>query len=108
MRVVDPESLAQRIEAVALAGEHFAREAQRVGQLRVGSSTHLMSGQRELEVEERNVEGRVVDDPLGAAGEIEALTGEVAEFRLASQVGPRLAMNFPGSEIDVGLGAAED
>src|SRR6266536_408712 len=108
MRVVDSEPLAQRIEVVALAGEHLAREAQRVGELRVHASAHLMSGHSKLKVEKSDVERRVVNDPLGATREIEELGDDVAEFRLAAQVVPRLAMDFGRAEVDVALRVDEE
>ena len=103
VRVVDAEALAQRIEAVALAGEHLAGERQRVGQLPVGRRRGRVPGERELDVEERDVERRVVDDPLGAAREIEELGGDVAEFRLALEVVPRLAVHFGRADVDLAL-----
>ena len=103
--LVDAEALAQRVEVVALARELLARQRQRVDQLqRTRRRTRQRSHSVELVVEERDVERRVVDDPLGAAREVEELGREVAEPRPALQVVPRHAVHFGRADVDLALG----
>ena len=88
VRVVDQVALAQRIERVLAPG----MELPGVGE-RVEDSGHLRFDGRapdpvELDVQEFNVERRVVDDELGAAHVVQELDGDLAEPRL---VGEKLA-----------------
>ena len=68
VRVVDLVALAQRVEAVALAGMHLARERERIEHAaqRRDACAHSPRQPRELGVQEGDVEGGVVDDELGA------------------------------------------
>ena len=59
---------------------------------------------RELGVEERDVERRVVDDPFGAAREIDELGRDVAEVRPVAQVVPRHAVDLGRADVDLALG----
>ena len=71
LRVVDAIALAQRIEAVALAGVQLSRERQRVEhRAEADTCRRRRPAGAELRVEERDVEGRVVDDQLRAADEL--------------------------------------
>ena len=76
-------ALAQRIEAVALARVHLARERQRVDH--GAEVAHPARGARQalqLRVEERDVERRVVNDQLRAVDELEQLVDDLREARL--------------------------
>src|SRR4029453_10536846 len=77
--VVDAEPLAQRIEAVAFAGEEIASERECIDHARMEVATFREHRLFELEVEECEVERRVVDDPFGALGEGDELGGYLAE-----------------------------
>ena len=104
VRIVDAEALAQGVEAIALAGEHLAGERQRVGELPVRLRGRRVPGEPQLDVEERHVERRVVDDPLGAARELQELGCDIGEFRLALEVVPGLAMHHGGARVYLALG----
>ena len=101
VRVVDAETFAQRVEAVALAGEHLARQRQRVDQSRVRLRATGGFRDPEFGVEEGDVERRVVDDPLGAAREREELRRYVAKTGLALEIVPRHPVDFGRAGVDL-------
>ena len=101
MRVVDAVALAQRIEAVALARVHLARERQRVDHRAEVAHPARRTGQAlQLRVEERDVERRVVNHQLRAVDELEQLVDDVREARL-------LREEFVGDAVHVLRGAVD-
>jgi hypothetical protein len=62
---------------------------------------------RELRVQERHVEGRVVDQELGAVDELEELVDDVGEARLVGEVLGRHAVHLGGREVDGALRVEE-
>ncbi len=104
VRIVDTEALAQRIEAVALAGEHLARQRQRIDHIAMHIGTARQFGAREFLVEEGEVERRVVDHPLCVAREVDELGGDVAKLRLTLEIFPRHPVNLGRAEVDLALG----
>ena len=85
-------------------GNCVAGERQRVDELHVDVAADARLAQRELVIEERDVERRVVDDPLGASREVEELGGKVAEARPGAQILPRHAVHLGRRRVDVALG----
>ena len=82
-RIVDFVTLAQCVQAVALAGMHALARAQvyrAPGTREATAATRLGRSvdARELSVEERDVERRVVDHELGTVDEREQLLGDLA------------------------------
>jgi len=104
MRVIDAEPLAQRVEAVALAREHLARQGERVDHARMNGRAAVEVGKPQLGVEKADVERRVVDDPLGATSELGELGGDVAKSRLALQILPGHAVDLGRAGVDLALG----
>ncbi len=106
VRVVDRIALAQRVEAVALARVHLARERQRVEHAadvacRQRLLEHALLGQqRELRIHEGDVERRVVDDQLGVGDELAQLGEDVGEARLAAEEFGRETVHLHGTRID--------
>jgi len=66
--------------------------------------TRLSRQARELRIEERDVEGGVVDHELGAREEREQLVGDFRKARLPVQIGARNAMHRERAVVDVTLG----
>ena len=84
--VVDVQALAQRIQAVALAGIGLARQSQGIQHRAVVADAAVGRPQpRQLGVEEAQVEGRVVDDEFRPFDVSEELVGHVGEARLVGQ-----------------------
>ena len=104
VRIVDAEALAERVEAVALAGEHLAREREGVDDARVEIRAPGARHARELGVEKADVERRVVDDPFRAAGELDEFRRDLPELRLALEIVPRHSVHFGRAGIDLALG----
>jgi hypothetical protein len=65
-RVVDAQAVAQRIQAVALAGVHLLGHAQRVGHAAHEAGERGLAEQLQFLVQEADVERGVVDDDFGA------------------------------------------
>src|SRR6187549_2778549 len=102
--VVDAVPLAQCVETVALAGMQAARERERVEDL--AESRHgadIARQARELGVEETDVEGRVMDDELGAVDEREQLIDDFGKFRRVLQLGRIDTVNGQRAGIDLAL-----
>ena len=78
--------------------------AERVGQLDVHVAARALLAQRELVVEERDVERRVVDDPFGAAREVEELGREVAKPRPGLRSSHVMPWTLGRGCVDLALG----
>ena len=63
--VVHTQPVAQGIERIALAGEHFLGHHQRVGHAGHEFTEGRLADELQFLVQETDVEGRVVDDDLG-------------------------------------------
>src|SRR5690349_21601986 len=81
----------------------LAREGERIGDPLYMVGEPPMAGERELEVEELDVELGVVDDDLGAGDEVEELAGDVGELGFRAQVFERQAVYARRAEVDVAL-----
>ena len=85
-RIIHAQSLAQRIEAVALAWIAIARHLQRIQHAAaVGNATQTLLQRGEFGVEKAHVEASVVDDQLGAIDKRQKLLDHVGEQRLVEQ-----------------------
>ena len=83
----------------------FDVNPKRVAQLRRGRDLTRLTGQaRQLRIQERDVERRVVDHELRAAQEGEQLLGDVRKARLPVQVGARDAVHRERAVLDLALG----
>ena len=108
--VLDVIALAQRVQAVALAGVHVAGQLQGVEDPAVlGDRTEprLASPgieQAELVIHEAHVEGRVVDHQLGTLDEGPEGVGDLGEHRLVGDPLIGDAMHADGLGLDVPLG----
>ncbi len=71
MRIVDRVTLAQGIEVVALAGVHLARQRQGVEHPAYLVDLVRQRRARELGIQERHIEGSVVDDQLRIPHELQ-------------------------------------
>ena len=103
--IVDAVTLAQRVEAVALAGMQAARQSQRVDD---GADRRhagrLAAGPAQFGIQEAHVELGVVDHQLGTGDEAQELLGNLAEARLALEHVDGNAVHFLGTRIDVTVG----
>ena len=106
VRIVDRIALAQRVEAVALARVHLAREGKRVEHAADVARRHLLlehalrGEHRQFRIHERDVERRVVDDQLGVGHELTQLVEDVGEARLAAEEFGREAVHLHRTRID--------
>ena len=85
VRVLDVVAAAQGIQAVALPRMHLPRHHQGVGDLAQRGRGQPVGQARELRVDKANVEGRVMDDHLGAAQVVGKLRRHILEMRLVGK-----------------------
>ena len=102
--VVDAVALAERIEAVALPGVEFSGERQGVehgaaGLERCGLGIETL----ELGVQKSEIEGRVMNDKLGALNELQQLLDHLSELGLTLELGERKAVDRRGALVDLAL-----
>ena len=102
--VGDHQTLAQRIEVVALAGVALARHQQRIGDARDvrRKGTQVQPGQ--FGIQKARVERGVVDDDLGTAAEIQKLAGDLRKGGLVAQVVPGHAVHGGRPLVHLPLG----
>ena len=104
-RVVDAVALAQGIETVALPGVQLTRHGERIEDLAERCDLARLTGQTlELRIQERDVEGGVVDHELRAFDELQELVCDLREARLTIQLGARDAVHGERAVIDLALG----
>ena len=104
-RIVDRIALAERIEAVALARVHAARQLERVeNEAELAHAPQLARHAPELHVEKRKVEGRVVNDEFGAAHELQEFLSHLDKTGLVGEVFAAHAVHLRGARIDFPLG----
>jgi hypothetical protein len=103
-RVVHLVALAERVQAVALPGMQAPRERQRVEHAADVGDRPAGARERQLRVEEADVEFRIVDDELGALDEREELPRDVREARLRGQELAGDAVHGERRRLDLALG----
>ena len=103
--VVHVETLAQRVQRIALAGIALARHVQRVLDAAdpVAQAAVLRAQHRKLVVEETDVEGRVVDDQLGTVDECEESIGDVREPWFVGEEFEGQAGDFLGAGLEFAI-----
>ena len=104
MRIVDTEALAERVQAVALAGKHLAGEREGVDHAGVDVRARRKRDARELGVEKPDVERSVVDDPFRARREGDEFRGDLLESRLALEIVPGHPVHFGRANVDLAFG----
>ena len=102
--VVDAVALAERVEAVALAGMHAPRERERVADAAVIGNPRRAPCGRELGVQEADVELRIVDHELGVVHEGEEFLHHIDEGRLRLEELVRDAMDGERAGLHLAAG----
>jgi hypothetical protein len=104
MRIVDRVALAQRVQTIALPGVHLPRQGQRVEHLtQVGNALRECHA-REFRIQERHVEGRIVNDEFSVFDEFQELAVDLQKRRLLRQAFSRQPVHLLSALIDVALG----
>ena len=108
MGVVHAQPLAQRIQRITLAREPLPRQQKRVLDRTTVLQSTMSFQAPELGIEETHVEGRVVDDQLGAFDEGQELIDHLRETRLVGQELPGQAGDFlrTGLELPIRIEVA--
>src|SRR5690606_9283924 len=106
VRVVHAQAPAERVERIPLPGEALARQLQRVehGGALGDAATATAIQERQLVVEEADVEGGVVDHQLGPVDEFQELVGDRGELRLVGKEVQREAGDLLRARLELAPG----
>jgi len=100
LAVVYQVAVAQGVEAIALAGEQFARHLQGIGDFAEGVGfRHIAPEHAELVVHKADVERGIMDDQFAAANIVEKIVGDVGEGRFIGQEFVTDAVNTEGFRV---------